>query len=82
MEPITIKFGEVTANEINTMLTASAESDEAIAQAILDKQNGRTFGPLNKEEAGYLRDNLLGDADRVAQGVGTAAGVGLRTGRG
>ena len=71
-----IKFGPVTASEIEVMLDA-AQSDP-IAASILAKYyaNGgvtRREFVLSTEEAEYLRDNLWGDADRVAQACGDAA---------
>lgn len=68
-----ITFGNVTSSEIEVMLTASAESGDAIAQSIVNHSKGREY-ELTVLEAIYLRDNLWGDADRVAEGVSEAAG--------
>jgi hypothetical protein len=74
-----IKFGSVTSSEIDVMLTASMESGDATAKAILDKchEVGRNRGyeyDLTLEEAKYLVDRLYEDAERVAEACGDAAG--------
>jgi hypothetical protein len=74
MSEIVIRFGEVTTSEICVMLEASAESGTApLAESILAKMKSKTFH-LDRREAEYLADNLLNDADRVAQACGDAAG--------
>jgi len=67
------KFGDITTSEIEVMLTAASEDGNAVATSILDKQRGCEFD-LTPAEAEYLRDNLWGDADRVAEACGDAAG--------
>lgn len=70
-----IRFGAVVCEEIEVMLTASAESGTApLAKSILDKYRGGAEFDLTPEEAVYLRDNLWGDADRVSMGRSEAAG--------
>ena len=74
-----IKFGQVTSSEIDVMLTASMESGEPLAKSILAKcrEVGRDRGceyDLTLEEAKYLVECLYGDADRVAESCGEAAG--------
>ena len=74
-----IKFGSVTSSEIDVMLTASMESGEPVAKAILEKRRevGRNRGyeyDLTPAEAEYLMERLYGDADRVAEACGEAAG--------
>ena len=68
-----IRFGDITSSEIAVMLEASSESGEPLAESILVKKKGNWFD-LTNSEAEYLRDNLNGDADRVAQACGDAAG--------
>jgi hypothetical protein len=70
-----IKFGAVTSSEIEVMLDATSEP---IAKSILVKYhanggNGHEFD-LTVSEAVYLRDNLWGDCERVAEACGNAAG--------
>lgn len=55
------------------MLTASMESGDATAKSILDKCRGYEYD-LTPEEAQYLVNRLYGDADRVAEACGEAAG--------
>jgi hypothetical protein len=72
--PIVVTFGQVTSGEIDTMLTASAESGNQTADAILGQRSSAGEFMLTIEQAVYLAANLHGDADRVAQACGQAAG--------
>jgi hypothetical protein len=69
-----IKFGEVTCGEIEVMLDAA--QSELLAKTILMKHNacGAREFDLTLEEAIYLRNNLWGDAGRVAEACGEAVG--------
>ncbi len=71
---IKIRFGEVTASEIDVMLEASAGSNEQIARDILDSRTSSRDFVLTKEQAEYLADQLVNEADRVSQGASEAAG--------
>jgi hypothetical protein len=76
---LAITFGEVTASEIEVMLDASASSGDTVAKDILTKyysiggSNSRKF-TLTRDEAEYLKLRMFEDAERVAMGVGDAAG--------
>ena len=61
------------------MLTASMESGDQIANSILGKcrEVGRNRGyeyDLTTEEAAYLSERLMEDAERVAEACGDPAG--------
>lgn len=74
-----VRFGAITSSEIEVMLTASMESGDATAGAILAKSRevGWNRGceyDLTPEEARYLVQRMYEDADRVGEACGEAAG--------
>lgn len=79
-KPIVIKLGAMTSGELDVLLTASMESgSEPLAKPILDSR--RSLGwrkgdeyTLTLEQAKYVSERLQGDADRVAEACGEAAG--------
>lgn len=70
-------FGPVTGSEINIMLTAAMEGGDTTAGQIMSKceEVGKRWKfVINRPQAEYLVERLLGDADRVSQACGDAAG--------
>jgi hypothetical protein len=71
---IDITFGDVTASEIDVMLEASSGSDVQIAKDILDARKTTRRFLLTIEQAKYLGQQLVDEADRVSQGCSESAG--------
>jgi hypothetical protein len=81
---IIIKFGEVTASELQVFLEAGASDRSKECREILEAQNiyNKEINKphdfltyrLTPEQAKWLVHEMYAEADRVSQGVGEAAG--------